>query len=54
MNHRKDSQHFCHVWLNEGTFEWYISTPKDVNQMERKSPINSANHYRILKIALKK
>ena len=33
MNHRKDSQHFCHVWLNEGTFEWYISTPKDVNQM---------------------
>jgi hypothetical protein len=32
MNHR-DSQNFCHVWLNEGTFEWYISTPKDVNQM---------------------
>ena len=36
MVHRGDSnirQEYCHVWLNSGKVDWYISRPKDSKEM---------------------
>lgn len=36
MVHRGEStisQEYCHVWLNSGKFDWYISRPKDSKEM---------------------
>lgn len=28
-----NNQEFCHVWLNSGKFDWYISRPKNTKEM---------------------
>lgn len=33
MVHRNERDKHSHVWLNNGTFEWYISKPKDTKEM---------------------
>jgi hypothetical protein len=33
MIHRGGVQPQCHVWLNSGNFDWYISRPKDTKEM---------------------
>ena len=34
MVHRDNhTQEYCHVWLNSGKFDWYISRPKDTKEM---------------------
>ena len=33
MVHRNEQDKYCHVWLYNDTFEWYISKPKDTKEM---------------------
>ena len=33
MVHRNERDKYCHVWLSNGTFEWYISKPIDTKEM---------------------
>ena len=45
MVHRDPKTEYCHVWLNSGKVDWYISRPKDTKEFV-KVVMNWVNQFK--------
>jgi len=45
MVHRDPKTEYCHVWLNSGKLDWYISRPKDTKEFV-KVVMNWVNQFK--------